>query len=123
MIFKELRPMLWTKKLDETINFYEQTLDFTCDERNDEWGWASMHRDKVEIMFAKPNAHTPFDKPNFTGSFYINVDNVDDLWEKLKDLVQVAYPIDNFEYEMREFAIYDSNGYILQFGQPINNNV
>jgi len=31
----------------------------------------------------------------------------------------IVYPIENFYYGMREFAIRDNNGYILQFGQEI----
>ena len=38
---------------------------------------------------------------------------------KVKEKVKVVYPIENFEWEMREFAIYDNNGYMLQFGQDI----
>jgi hypothetical protein len=28
----------------------------------------------------------------------------------------VCYPIEDFDYGMRSFAIYDANGYLLQFG-------
>ena len=38
--------------------------------------------------------------------------------EELNDRVPVVYPIENFSYGMRAFAIRD-NGYILQFGRPI----
>jgi uncharacterized glyoxalase superfamily protein PhnB len=81
-----------------------------------------MHRDDVEIMIATPNEHTPFDKPAFTGSFYINTDNVDEVWKTLKDKTNIVYNIENFEWGMREFAIDDNNGYILQFGQEISGN-
>jgi hypothetical protein len=30
-----------------------------------------------------------------------------------------CYPIEDFEYGRREFAIFDNNGYLLQFGQEI----
>lgn len=70
-------------------------------------------------MFAFPNEHEPFEKPIFTGSLYVNVDDVDTLWEKLKDKTKICYPVENFEYGMREFAIYDNNGYLIQFGQEI----
>lgn len=119
MGFKELRPILWTNKLEETIQFYTEVLGFICDEKNDDWGWASLHRNKVAIMLAKPNEHMSFEKPLFTGSFYINVDDVDELWLLLKDKTKHVYEIENFPWEMREFAVYDNNGYILQFGQPI----
>lgn len=120
MKLKALRPMLWSDKLDETIDFYTNVLGFTVGERNDEWGWASLYKDEVELMLAKPNEHTAFDKPIFTGSFYFNTDNVDELWEDLKDKAKVCYGIENFDWEMREFAIYDNNGYMLQFGQNVN---
>lgn len=114
-----LRPMIWSAQFNETIDFYTHTLGFICGERNDEWGWAAMHRDDVEIMVAVPNEHTSFESPKFTGSFYINTDNVDELWETLKDKTKIAYAIENFEYGMRDFAIYDNNGYMIQFGQDI----
>jgi catechol 2,3-dioxygenase-like lactoylglutathione lyase family enzyme len=114
-----LRPMLWTEDLDGTVGFYTETLGFTADEENGEWGWASLSLDDVSLMLARPNAHTPYDKIGFTGSFYFNTDDVDALWAKLKDTTSVCYAIENFAYGMREFAIYDNNGYILQFGQEI----
>lgn len=121
MKLTELRPMLWTENLSETIDFYVRTLSFTCDESNDDWGWTSLSKDAVSLMFAKPNDHTPFEKPMFTGSLYLKTDDVDTLWNELKDKAKVAYGIENFEYGMREFAIYDNNGYLLQFGKEIIN--
>lgn len=117
--FNHLRPMLWTTKIKETIRFYEEILGFTCGEYNEEWQWAALRKDEVEIMLAKPNEHTPFEKPNFTGSFYLNVNNIDELWDKLKEECKICYPIENFPWQMREFAIYDNNGYLLQFGENL----
>jgi uncharacterized glyoxalase superfamily protein PhnB len=114
-----LRPILRTNEIDETIDFYTRILGFSCGESNDDWGWASMRKDGVEIMVAKPNEHVPFDKPLFTGSFYITTDRVDALWEDLKDKTRVCYAIENFDWGMREFAVYDNNGYLLQFGQDM----
>jgi uncharacterized glyoxalase superfamily protein PhnB len=120
MKLNDLRPMLWTENLSETVDFYTKTLGFSCDEINKDWGWASLSKDEVSLMFAKPNAHTPFEKPIFTGSFYFSVSEVDALWTQLKDKANLAYGIENFEYGMREFAIYNNNGYMLQFGQEID---
>lgn len=114
-----LRPMLWTEDLNGTIKFYTETLGFAADEVNDDWGWASLSIDDVSLMLARPNEHTPYEKIGFTGTFYFNIDDVDALWEKLKDNANVCYELENFEYGMREFAIYDNNGYMLQFGQEI----
>ena len=54
-----------------------------------------------------------------TGALYFNVEDVDAAWEELKDKAPVEYPIENFDFGMREFAIRDCNGYLLQFGQEI----
>ena len=42
------------------------------------------------------------------------------LWASLKDIARVVYPLEDFGYGMREFAINDNNGYLLQFGQPLD---
>lgn len=123
MKLTSLRPMFWTKDLQGSIEFYTQLLEFTLDEQNDDWGWASLHKDEVNIMLALPNEHTPFDKPVFTGTIYINTDDVDYWWEKLKDKVKICYDIEDFEYDMREFAFYDNNGYLLQYGTPIGGSL
>jgi catechol 2,3-dioxygenase-like lactoylglutathione lyase family enzyme len=112
--------MMWTADLDATIAFYVEVLGFACREKNDEWGWASLGRDDVWILLARPNEHTRFDKIGFTGSFYFTTDDADELWEELKDKARVCYGIENFEWGMREFAVYDNNGYLLQFGQEIS---
>lgn len=70
-------------------------------------------------MLALPNAHMPFEKPTFTGSFYFKTDAVETFWQELQNKARVCYPLEDFEYGMREFAIYDNNGYVLQFGQEL----
>lgn len=50
-----------------------------------------MHKEDAEIMVAVPNEHMPFEKPVFTGSFYINVDKVDELWNTIKDNCKICY--------------------------------
>lgn len=40
----KLVPMLYIRELEETINFYTNTLGFTCTNKNNEWGghrWTS----------------------------------------------------------------------------------
>jgi uncharacterized glyoxalase superfamily protein PhnB len=115
-----LTPMLQTEDMDESIRFYTEVLGFTLDNRDESWGWAHLTLGHVSVMFSSPNEHAEISKSIFSGSFYFRVQNVDDVWEKLKDKTAVCYPIENFEYGMREFAIYDNNGYILQFGKPID---
>lgn len=119
--FTAVRPILWTENMDDTIGFYTQVLGFKLLGRNDDWNWASLRKDEVQIMLSQPNEHEKSEKIGFSGSFYFNVDQVDELWEDLKTKAKICYEIETFEWEMREFAIYDNNGYILQFGQPVDN--
>jgi uncharacterized glyoxalase superfamily protein PhnB len=118
MKLESLRPMLAVNNIDDTIRFYHDVLGFECANRMD--GWAALSRDNVEVMISLPNAHEPFEKPTLTGSIYFNATDVDALWEQIKDKVSIVYPIEIFVYGMREFAIRDNNGYILQFGQEIS---
>jgi len=115
-----LSPMLWTKHLNLTVGFYTTILKFKCDELNEKAGWASLSRDNVQIMLAVPKQHPEFKEAQFTGSIYIHTDDVEKIWNELKDAAEVVYPIDNFEHGMREFAIYDCNKYMIQFGQEID---
>lgn len=119
MQFSALVPMLYTKELEQTVAFYENVLGFTCGEFNSDWGWAALHRDSCEIMFAFPNDHIPFQSSEFTGSFYFKLDDVDGFWRAIEEKATIVYPIETFEWGMREFAIKDNNGYVLQFGSEI----
>ena len=115
--------MLEAADLRQTITFYTELLGFKCEDLfpdTENPYWASLYRDDVEIMFTSRNAHTTIEKPIMTGSLYFNPDNVDEIWELLKDKATVEYPIENFDYGMREFAIRECNGYLLQFGQEID---
>jgi uncharacterized glyoxalase superfamily protein PhnB len=110
-------PMLRTHDLDATIAFYHDLLGFQCASRME--GWAALQNGGVEIMIATPNAHEPFAKPVFTGSLYFHADDLDACWLQVKNKAEVVYPIEDFDYGMREFAIRDNNGYLLQFGTPL----
>ncbi len=123
MYFLRLVPMLETENLKETITFYEKNLGYICMSYDEELGWASLSKDGTTIMIALPNAHISFEKPTFTGSLYFYTNQVDQLWNHLKDKTEVCYEIEDFSYGMREFAIYDNNGYMLQFGQTIKTPV
>ena len=117
MQLKGPTPMLYVAEMEPSIRFYCAILGFTCVNRTD--GWASLRRDSAQVMLSLPNEHLPFDKPLLTGSIYFQTQDVDALWQQLREKVSVVYPLQNFDYGMREFAIHDVNGYLLQFGQEI----
>jgi uncharacterized glyoxalase superfamily protein PhnB len=120
---KNVRPILETDDVNGTREFYTKVLGFECDGHFEEDGkptWISLVKDNVVIMFGARNAHSGIPTPTMTGSLYFEPDNVDEAWAELKDKVTVEYPIENFDYGMREFAIRDCNGYVLQFGREIS---
>jgi uncharacterized glyoxalase superfamily protein PhnB len=116
---QELTPILNTEDVQGSVDYYTSVLGFTCEAGGEETAWARVSRDDVSVMFARPTVHQHFIRPTFTGSLYLRTDDVDAVWEQLKDKVEICYPIENFHYGMREFAIYDNNRYLLQFGQEI----
>mgnify|MGYP003335765128 FL=1 len=120
MALREVKPMLRSWDIPGTISFYRDVLGFLCQSYDPNWGWAQLSRDNVTLMLSGPNDHEGDRSPHFTGSLYFTCDDVDDLFAMIKDRVKVCYPIEDFEYGMREFGIYDNNGYLLQFGKPLN---
>ena len=119
MAFKSLTPIITTEKMEETLSFYTQILKFHIEDQNKDWGWARLSKDSIEMMISQPNAHLEHQKSTFTGSFYFEIDDVESLWQELRDHVNICYEIETFPWNMREFAIFDPNEYILQFGQNI----
>ena len=58
-----------------------------------------------------------FESPCLTGTIYLYPDDVDALWEALKNHAEMIQALQNTYYGLREFAVKDCNGYILSFGQ------
>ena len=84
---------------------------------------AMMTKDKVFVMFLEENCMRE-DIPSFknaTGEsvvlFYIDVDNIEEIYESVKKKVEIVKDIHTTWYGMKEFYIKDCNGYTLGYGQ------
>ncbi len=122
MKLKYLSPMPESRDIKATIDFYTRVLGFTLRGTFEHEGtttWCDLVRDEVSVMFSLPNEKMNYGTILLSGSLYINVEEVDALWENLKDKCEVVYPVENFIYEMREFAIKDNNGYVINFAEPL----
>src|ERR1700722_6171966 len=108
---------LSTEDVERSVKFYVERLGFTCTLQLDRF--ARVQLGVADIMLARPNAHVPWQGPCFTGSIYLEVDNVDELWESLKTRAPIVYPLENTEYGVREFGLLDDNGYQPKFGSWI----
>lgn len=126
MKLKQLIPMMESDDMQATLDFYTQTLGFEVyDVAKNESGiyWCSLYRDDAEIMFTDRNAHSKERKATFNGVLYFYPDNVDELWQELKDKVTVEWTPQDFGYGMYDFAIRDNNDFILAFGQVVKDQV
>ena len=63
MKFSGITPMLRTKDLEGSVEFYTRLLGFECGALSEDWGWASLSRDGVTIMLA-PRVELPGPKPH-----------------------------------------------------------
>ena len=116
MGLRSLTPMLQTSDMDRTISWYGDLLGFHCVRRVED-GWCHLRQGGVSLMFMK-NDHVG--TPHATATQYIYVDDVDELWEALKDRVTAEWGPETMPYGMREFAIRDPDGYLLSFGEPLS---
>ena len=117
-MLQSLTPMLEVQNMNQAISFYEEKLGFKCVGKQ-EYTWARLEKDQVSIMLTERYSQKEHLYPVMTGSIYLYTDEIDLLWDKLKESVNIAYPIENFDYGMREFAFYDPNGYLIQLGQAV----
>src|SRR5262245_34299584 len=121
---RPMQTMLQVNDLDETMGFYTSMLGFTVDGT---WGpdpdgpptWCSINYGPAALMFVTGVEPDP-DGPKVTGSLYFYPEDVDRYFEALveRGASTLTAPVDR-EYNMREFAMEDPNGYLLMFGQPI----
>jgi catechol 2,3-dioxygenase-like lactoylglutathione lyase family enzyme len=129
---KKLALILWTKNLRETITFYQDVLGFRGQSNFPDF--VTLIKDEVEIMFVVPqdepedckepgNEEKFFSNPKLTGSIYIFMHEVEKFWNVVKDKARIKSAIDDREYLMRDFSIFDNNGYELVFGEDISNKV
>ncbi|HEY3643814.1 MAG TPA: VOC family protein [Gammaproteobacteria bacterium] len=116
MRFQKVMPVLVVKDVARAVAFYGQ-LGFQVTKQME--GWATLAHGEVEIMFSLPNDFMRHDQPLLTGALYFKVDDVAPLWEKMKDAAKLSYALQDFGYGTKEFAIFDPDGYLIQFAQEI----
>ena len=112
-------------EVGETARWYRDVLGFKFDTfpKTEPFEWASVRRDNVEIMLQRAEGYRKPDldplRPGGVWNAYFYVDDVDGLYEAIKDRVTVRRTPSDQPYELREFEIADPNGYVLVFGENI----
>ncbi len=89
-----------------------------------EYQWAMIKNNETFIMFQttesiKEDIGNFFVAISASLTFYITIDNVENLYFEIKDKVQIVKEIETKFYGMKELYIKDCNGYVLCFGSKM----
>ena len=111
-------PMIHVPDVRATVDWYRGigfTVEDTYGDDGDGLSFAIVSFGSSEVMFNQGGQPSTRDRREV--DLYVYTDNVDDLYRRLKDRVDVkATPHDTF-YGMREFIIRDLNRFWITFGQ------
>lgn len=121
MTIDKLTPILYTNKVSETINFYKENLSFNVVALMPEKGepeFAILSNRNIELMIQ--NDSTISLGENKFISLYMDVDNLQKLFDRIKTKAQIIKPIDKTFYGTKEFTCKDNIGNTLTFAEHIN---
>ena len=118
---KTVRPMIHVTDVRATVEWY-QAVGFELVLTNEDDGkidWALLSFGDGQVMFnaggeASSAARREVD-------LYVYTDDVNGLYDKLKDRVDLHEGIHDTFYGMREFIVRDVNGFWVTFGQSLQN--
>jgi uncharacterized glyoxalase superfamily protein PhnB len=113
-------PVLRVTDLDRAANFYTDVLGFTVCWRsaNDGGGENVMLESGETAVLLSTGTHLG-DTPAFTGTLYFHMTGVQEFFERIKDRVEIVWPLENMEYGQKEFGIRDCDGYLLAFAEEL----
>ncbi len=110
-------PMIHVPDVRATVEWYI-SIGFrvrAINEEDGEMNWAALTYGNSEFMLSAGGKSSTAHRREV--DLYLHVQNVDELYDELKDQVPVVQvPYDAF-YGMREFVIRDNNGFWITFGQ------
>ena len=111
-------PMIHVPDVRATVDWYRGigfTVTDTYNDAGEGLSFAMLSFGNSEVMFSEGGQ--PSSRHRREVDLYVYADNVDDLYQRLRDQVEVVEgPHDTF-YGMREFIIRDLNRFWITFGQ------
>jgi len=110
-------PMIHVPDVSATVKWYT-SIGFELvrqNEEDDEINWARLSYGNSEVMFDSGGKSSL--TPRREVDLYISTDQVGDLYQRLKDRIQVVEDLHDTFYGMREFIVRDNNGFWITFGQ------
>ncbi|HIA48890.1 MAG TPA: bleomycin resistance family protein [Candidatus Hydrogenedentes bacterium] len=101
------------KNIEETKRFYRDTLDFNVSDTAEDTCTAT----KAQGTIVFTSGDMIQGSPNFSGTVYFFLPQVEEYFNTTKDSVEVQWPLQNMSYGTKEFGIKDCNGYHLAFAE------
>jgi hypothetical protein len=120
-------PYFPVANVEQSSAHYENVLGFRCDYiAGQPAEFAILTRDGLAIMLrrvSEPDRIRPNEQQGGTWDVFFWIRNADQLHAELAaNGADVVYgPIVQDAYQMREFAVRDGDGYVLGFGEPVEN--
>ena len=112
-------PMIHVPDVSATVDWYKDigfTVIDTFSDDGEGLSWAMLSFGSSEVMFNEGGQPSSRNRREF--DLYVYSDNVDELYLRLKDRVEVVEGVHETFYGMREFIIRDLNRFWMTFGQP-----
>jgi predicted enzyme related to lactoylglutathione lyase len=100
--------------IHKAVEWYETVLGFECNgiDINERWAYADFNHETGAVFALTVDKNVPS-----YGRFNFDVDDVDLLWKRLKDKVEIIQNIETMPYGTRKFTIKDLDGNELGFVQ------
>jgi catechol 2,3-dioxygenase-like lactoylglutathione lyase family enzyme len=119
--FKTIVPVLKVSDMQKSVDFYAGVLGFAIAWRavDDSGADTCMLQAGGANILLSTGAHLG-DKPQFTGTLYLHMDGIEQFFDRIKDIVEVLWPLKTMAYGRLEFGIRDGNGYTLAFAEPLD---
>lgn len=117
---KKVVPMFHVPDVRKTVDWYRDIgfdVSETYDDGGDGLSFAMLRFGAGEVMFSSGGWTSPRHRREV--DLYVYVDNVDGVFERLKDRVEVIEGPHNMFYGMREAIIRDLNGFWITFGEDV----
>ena len=112
-------PMIHVPDVRRTVEWY-QRIGFTLRGTNEPDGvmdWATLVFVNSEVMFTEGGRASTEDRREV--DLYVRVEDVDAVYQRLKDWTEVRVELNDTFYGMREFIVRDPNGFWITFGQEL----
>ena len=121
---KKVVPMFHVPEVRRTVDWYRDlgfTVTVTYDDAAGGLSFAMMSFGTGEVMFSSGGRLSASHRREV--DLYVYTEDVDGLYDRIKDRVEIVEGPHNMFYGMREVIVRDLNGFWITFGQQVETDV